>query len=50
MMIGSYIDLSLAKALETIKQLSARAELGYNIAAEKQERKEQALLSIVNIP
>lgn len=45
-MIGSYIDLSLAKALETIKQLSARAALGYDVAAEKKERKEQALLSI----
>ncbi|EHR2382922.1 tyrosine-type recombinase/integrase [Salmonella enterica] len=43
MVIGSYPELSLAKARETTKQLSARVTLGYDVAGEKQERKAEAL-------
>lgn len=43
MMIGSYAELSLAKARETTKELSARVALGYDVAGEKQERKSEAL-------
>lgn len=43
MMIGSYAELSLAKARETTKELSARVALGYDVAGEKQERKAEAL-------
>lgn len=39
MWIGSYAELSLAKARETAKQLSARVALGYDVAGEKKERK-----------
>ncbi|CND45611.1 tyrosine-type recombinase/integrase [Yersinia pseudotuberculosis] len=39
MVIGSYADLSLAKAREAVKELSARVSLGYDVAGEKQERK-----------
>lgn len=39
MMIGSYAELSLSKARETAKELSARVALGYDVAGEKQERK-----------
>lgn len=45
-LIGSYIDLSLAKARELTKELSARVSLGYDVAAEKQERKAEALAKI----
>ncbi|EOU68487.1 hypothetical protein WEG_04423 [Escherichia coli KTE24] len=43
MVIGSYSELSLSKARETAKELSARVALGYDVAAEKQERKAEAL-------
>lgn len=43
MMIGSYAELSLSKARETAKELSARVALGYDVAGEKQERKSEAL-------
>ncbi|MCV1327369.1 tyrosine-type recombinase/integrase [Escherichia coli] len=46
MVIGSYPELSLAKARETTKQLSARVTLGYDVAGEKQERKAEALRKI----
>ncbi|RBL65141.1 hypothetical protein C3E98_044675, partial [Pseudomonas sp. MWU13-2625] len=44
--IGSYADLSLAKARETAKQLAARVALGYDVAGEKQDRKAAALAKI----
>lgn len=43
MQIGSYGELSLAKARETAKELSARVALGFDVAGEKQERKADAL-------
>ncbi|MCX8966891.1 tyrosine-type recombinase/integrase [Erwinia psidii] len=43
MMIGSYAELSLAKARVAVKELSARVALGYDVAGEKQERKSEAL-------
>lgn len=43
MVIGSYSELSLSKARETAKELSARVALGYDVAAEKQVRKAEAL-------
>lgn len=43
MMIGSYAELSLARARETAKELAARVALGYDVAGEKQERKAAAL-------
>lgn len=46
MLIGSYAELSLAKARETAKELSARVSLGYDVAGEKQERKAKALAKI----
>lgn len=46
MMIGSYTDLTLSKARETAKELSARVALGYDVAAEKQERKAEAIAKI----
>ncbi|XBS69919.1 integrase arm-type DNA-binding domain-containing protein [Acerihabitans sp. KWT182] len=46
MLIGSYAELSLAKARETVKELSARVSLGYDVAGEKQERKAEALEKI----
>lgn len=39
MVLGSFAVLSLARARETVKELSARVALGYDVAAEKQERK-----------
>lgn len=39
MVLGSFAVLSLARARETAKELSARVALGYDVAAEKQERK-----------
>ncbi len=44
--LGSYIDLSLAKARELTRELSARVSLGYDVAMEKQERKAEALAKI----
>lgn len=46
MMIGSYSDFSLAKARDIAKELSARVALGYDVAAEKQERKAEAIAKI----
>lgn len=46
MLIGSYSDLSLAKARDIAKELSARVALGYDVAGEKQERKLEALAEI----
>lgn len=46
MLIGSYADLSLSKAREVAKELSARIALGYDVAAEKQIRKAEALAKI----
>lgn len=43
MLIASYSELSLAKAREAAKELSARVALGYDVAAEKQGRKAAAL-------
>lgn len=44
--IGSYAELSLARARETARELSARVALGYDVAGEKQERKADALKKI----
>ncbi|MBD2813304.1 tyrosine-type recombinase/integrase [Xenorhabdus sp. Flor] len=46
MNLGSYADLSLAKARELTRELSARVALGYDVAGEKQERKAEALAKI----
>lgn len=46
MLIGSYAELSLSKAREKAKELSARIALGYDVATEKQERKAQALAKL----
>lgn len=43
MLIGSYSEISLSKARETARELSARVALGYDVAGEKQERKAEAL-------
>lgn len=41
--MGSYTDLSLADARRQAKELRARVALGYDVAAEKQERKVDAI-------
>jgi integrase len=46
MTMGSYSDLSLADARKQAKELRARVSLGYDVAAEKQERKAEALEKI----
>lgn len=46
MLMGSYSELSLAKARDIAKELSARVALGYDVAAEKQKRKAEALAKI----
>ena len=46
MQIGTYAELSLAKARETARELAARVALGYDVAGEKQERKAAALAKI----
>ncbi|VEI21843.1 Prophage CP4-57 integrase [Serratia plymuthica] len=43
MLIGSYSEISLSKARDMVKELSARVSLGYDVAGEKQERKAEAL-------
>ena len=43
MVIGTYSELSLARARETAKEMSARVALGYDVSGEKQERKADAL-------
>lgn len=44
--LGSYADLSLAEARKQAKELRARVALGYDVAAEKQERKAEARAKI----
>ena len=44
--LGSYADLSLADARRTAKELRARVALGFDVAAEKQERKREAVAKI----
>ena len=46
MLLGSYADLSLAEARRQAKELRARVALGYDVAAEKQERKAEAIAKI----
>ena len=46
MTLGSYSNLSLAKAREEAKRLSALVELGHDVAGEKQERKREAIAKI----
>ncbi|EEM2408791.1 tyrosine-type recombinase/integrase [Salmonella enterica] len=46
MLIGSYGELSLSGARDTARKLAARVALGYDVAAEKQERKAEALSKI----
>lgn len=46
MVIGTYSELSLAKARETTKTLSAQVALGHDVAGEKQERKTTAIKKI----
>ncbi|WP_241596494.1 tyrosine-type recombinase/integrase [Rosenbergiella epipactidis] len=43
MLIGSYSEISLSKARDMAKELSARVSLGYDVAGEKQERKADAI-------
>ncbi|SMF94000.1 Integrase [Methylomagnum ishizawai] len=43
MNLGGYGDLSLADARKTAKELRARVALGHDVAAEKQERKAEAV-------
>jgi integrase len=43
MTLGSYADLSLAEARRQAKGFRARVALGYDVAAEKQKRKTEAL-------
>ena len=44
--MGSYADLSIAEARRQAKEFRARVALGYDVAAEKQERKAEALEKI----
>lgn len=46
MVMGSYADLSLAEARKTAKEMNARVALGYDVAAEKQTRKAEAVAAI----
>ena len=46
MTLDNYSDLSLAEARRLTKELRARVALGYDVAAEKQERKAEALEKI----
>lgn len=46
MSVGSYTALSLAKAREVARELSAKVDLGHDVAGEKQERKRDALARI----
>jgi integrase len=46
MNMGSYAVLSLADARRTAKELRARVALGYDVAAEKQDRKAEAVAKI----
>ena len=44
--LGTYSELSLAKAREAAREMAARVALGYDVAGEKQERKAAALAKI----
>jgi integrase len=44
--LGNYSDLSLGAARKTVKELRARVALGFDVAAEKQERKREAVAKI----
>lgn len=46
MNIGSYTTVSLAKAREMARELSAKVALGHDVAGEKQERKREAIAKI----
>lgn len=46
MVLGNYATLSLAEARKQAKELSARVALGFDVAAEKQTRKAEALAKI----
>ena len=46
MNMGSFASLSLAKARETARELSAKVALGHDVAGEKQERKREAIEKI----
>jgi len=46
MNIGKYGEVSLAQARKTAKELSSKVALGHDVAAEKQERKADALSKI----
>lgn len=46
MSIGSYSSVSLAKAREAARELSAKVALGHDVAGEKQERKREAIAKI----
>jgi integrase len=46
MSLGSYRDVSLADARDTVKKLAAKVALGHDVAGEKQERKQDALAKI----
>lgn len=44
--LGSYGSLSLADARKTAKEMRARVSLGYDVAAEKKERKQSAVAKL----
>ncbi|HEX3912230.1 MAG TPA: integrase arm-type DNA-binding domain-containing protein [Steroidobacteraceae bacterium] len=46
MVLGSFGDVSLAKARETARTLRARVTLGHDVADEKQERQREAVAKI----
>lgn len=46
MNMGSFASLSIAKARETARELSAKVALGHDVAGEKQERKREAIEKI----
>jgi len=46
MNLGSYTSVSLAEARKIAKELKARVSLGHDVAAEKQERKAEAIAKI----
>ena len=46
MWIGTYAELSLADARKTAKELRAQVAMGHDVAAEKQERKKEAVAKI----
>jgi hypothetical protein len=46
MSLGNYGNTSLASAREEAKRLSARVSLGYDVAGEKQQRKDEVIARI----